>query len=173
MSTPLNQQSSSITSKVENQAQQPAILEKFEQILQVLQGDVSVHEGSNIGAIFANYFTENAEFYYPGFKTRIGRQEISNAFGDIQARCQPILLPMTVRHNIEEVWVKDNVVFAQLVNFYYQEGGSHEALRLPVFVIFKFENNLVRELRLYLDTHELLASREVELLTPSKQITHR
>lgn len=169
MSTPLNEQSvSKWNSKAENKEQQ-AILEKFEQIIQAFQGHVSVNGGPDLGA----YFTENGEFHFPGFKTKIGRQEISNAFGVIQPLCQPILLPITVHHDIEEVWVKDNVVFAQIVNIYYQEGGSHEALRLPVFLIFKFEGNLVRELRLYLDTHELLASREVELLTPSKKVIPR
>ena len=98
---------------------------------------------------FANCLTENCTFVYANSDPVIGR---ANAAAASQSFLK---LLAGIKHDLVNVWAFENVIVSQVSVTYTRKDGS--TLTIPAATIWKLQDKLIDECRIYADTSPLFA----------------
>lgn len=96
---------------------------------------------------FANCLTENCTFVFANSDPVIGRANAA-------AASQNFLTQLAgIKHHLLNVWTFENVIVSQLSVTYTRKDGS--TLTIPAVTIWKLQDRLIDECRIYLDISPL------------------
>lgn len=99
---------------------------------------------------FITFLAEDAEFRLGNSDTIVARKNICIS---LVAFCQQV---KSIYHDIKHVWEPEkNVVLLEMEVTYHRLDGK--IVTLPVMDLFRFNNDLIQELRIFMDINPLLA----------------
>lgn len=104
--------------------------------------------------LFVSYFTEDGTYQFDNFDVRRGRKNIKQMFSDLYPLVKGYS-QTTIRygHDIKSLEQLGNKVFCEMYTLYLIDG--EERLRIPCFGVYTFEGDLIKGLKLFMDTSPL------------------
>lgn len=102
--------------------------------------------------LFVSYFTEDGTYQFDNFDVRRGRKDIRQIFNDLHPLVKGFS-QVTIGHDIKSLDELGNQVFCEMYTLYLIDG--EEKLRIPCFGVYTFEGELIKTLKLFIDTSPL------------------
>jgi len=99
---------------------------------------------------YVAFLTEDAQFRLGNPDALVGREAIKDS---LVAFCRQV---KGINHQIKQKWeLEQDVVLLDMEVTYYRFDGN--AVTLPVMNFFRFQGNLIQELRIFMDVNPLFA----------------
>lgn len=99
---------------------------------------------------FATFFTKNPRYQFGNSETMVTRQIIRDSSVAFSSKVKGL------RHILKTVWQpEEDVVVLEMDVAYYRFDGK--TVTLPVMNFFRFEGDLISELRIFMDVHPVFA----------------
>ena len=94
------------------------------------------------------YFTEDALCRFGNYPPAVGKAAIASLIEVSQ-----LIQLVRASFNINEIWEIDDAVICQVETIHLCDRGK--AIALPCAIVFRMEDDLVREMRVYIDSSPL------------------
>jgi limonene-1,2-epoxide hydrolase len=98
---------------------------------------------------FITLFSENARYRFGSFEPVVGREAIRNSVTNF------FPLVKALYHDIQSIWEQGNKLIVEMDVIYTRHNDT--VITLPVADIFRFEGDLIRDMRIFMDVNLVFA----------------
>jgi limonene-1,2-epoxide hydrolase len=112
-------------------------------------GETGPDDPLKASAKFITFFTEDARYRFGSFEPVVGREGIGNSVANF------FPLVKALYHDIHTIWEQGNELIVEMDVIYTRHDDT--VITLPVADIFRFEGDLIRDMRIFMDVNPVFA----------------